>query len=351
MLLIIVLALGGAGLYLYNKQDKKEFVCLNGQTAIYEYYKNAVVLVDHKYSYKVSIKHGKPFSLDVDNDAFSGKEINGTGFFVSRDGRIVTNRHVVQPWSIEDYDPVPYLKEHIASILPDSVAPENAKAFIESHWEDYEGEEEEEPAAATVASTDSTKPATPATTDTSKMVAVVDSVQKPAAPTAVAMIKEEDIEITPSSDEISVAFHGSSDNWWPCKMITFAKEDGVDIGVLQLEAENTPEEVLHIVDLKNAITDDGSLKPGNKAVLIGYPMGTDLANTRKGIMVQAYEGQINKESDGISIQYNVTSTHGASGSPVFNECGQLIAVNYAGMDQTQGYNFGIVAKYALKLVK
>ena len=94
-----------------------------------------------------------------------------------------------------------------------------------------------------------------------------------------------------------------------------------------------------------------AIKPGTKAVLIGYPMGMTLANTRKGIKVQVYEGQINKESDGISLQYNVTSTHGASGSPVFNECGNLIAVNYAGYDEAQGYNFGIVAKHAINLVE
>ncbi len=80
-------------------------------------------------------------------------------------------------------------------------------------------------------------------------------------------------------------------------------------------------------------------------------MGMTLANTKRGILVQVYEGQINKETDGVSIQYNITSTHGASGSPVFNECGELIAINYAGFDEAQGYNFGIVAKYALMLAK
>ena len=85
--------------------------------------------------------------------------------------------------------------------------------------------------------------------------------------------------------------------------------------------------------------------------MLGYPMGTTLASTKKGIRVQIYEGQINKESDGTSLQYNITSTHGASGSPVINDCGQLIAVNYAGFDQAQGFNFGIVAKHALELFK
>lgn len=78
--------------------------------------------------------------------------------------------------------------------------------------------------------------------------------------------------------------------------------------------------------------------------MIGYPLGEDLAQTISGIKVQLYNGQISKESDGTKIQYNVTSTHGASGAPVFNNCGQLIAVNFSGVEKVQGYNFGIIAK-------
>ena len=84
---------------------------------------------------------------------------------------------------------------------------------------------------------------------------------------------------------------------------------------------------------------------GQKAIMVGYPLGMDLAQTNSGIKVQLYNGQISKESDGNKIQYSITSTHGASGAPVFNECGQLIAVNFSGVDQVQGINFGIVAKH------
>ncbi|MEZ0129306.1 serine protease, partial [Flavobacterium sp. LBUM151] len=91
--------------------------------------------------------------------------------------------------------------------------------------------------------------------------------------------------------------------------------------------------------------DDASLNPGQKAIMVGYPLGMDLAQTNSGIKVQLYDGKISKESDGNKIQYSITSTHGASGAPVFNECGQLIAVNFSGVDEVQGFNFGIVAKH------
>lgn len=60
--------------------------------------------------------------------------------------------------------------------------------------------------------------------------------------------------------------------------------------------------------------------------------------------------QIGKISDKYEIQYNAPSFHGASGSPVFNQKGQLIAVNYAGMEKAQGYNFGIIATHINKLL-
>lgn len=345
LIIVLALALAGAGLFIYNNnRAQKELTCINGETAIYEYYKSAVVLVKHKFSYKISVKHCTPFTLHTDDGDLAGSEVSGTGFFVSKDGKIVTNRHVVQPWTAMSYDPSQYLKAHIASILPDSVASDSVQAFLERHWGNYDDDEQEYNANADTAK----QPAA----DTSK-AGVADNTAEhtDSSSKTVAMVKEQDIEVVPVSDEISVALHGSMDEWLPCKLVTFSKEDGVDIGILQLTSEKLPRSVDHLVDLQTAITDDASLRPGNKAILVGYPMGTELANTRRGILVQAYEGQINKESDGTTLQYNVTSTHGASGSPVFNECGQLIAVNYAGVDATQGYNFGIVARYAKELVR
>nr|WP_228376367.1 serine protease [Chryseobacterium sp. JAH] len=144
--------------------------------------------------------------------------------------------------------------------------------------------------------------------------------------------------------DISVAVHNSAEEWLPSTIEKISEDPSVDLGVLQLTSKETPNTVVNIIDLQNAVTDDKTLRPGEKAVMIGYPLGEDLAQTISGIKVQLYNGQISKESDGTKIQYSVTSTHGASGSPIFNNCGQLIAVNFSGVEQVQGYNFGIIAK-------
>ncbi|WP_264564262.1 S1 family peptidase [Flavobacterium sp. N3904] len=341
----------------WAKFHKKEVVCLNNQTEIYEKYKDAVVLVKHTYALQISIKGSEPFQITVDDSSFEDKTISGTGFFVSDDGKIVTNHHVAEPWKYTEpkNDDFSDLKDHIAAVLPDSIDKKDYKTYLESHWNDYyqnEGEEdyseEDAPVAETapVANVDSTS----VNSEVNDLIADNQSEEK-AVTSQITYTKIEDIEIVPKTVEISVALHGSKDDWLECKVFKIADGDEVDVAILQLTSEKLPDSVSDIVDLENAVKDDATLKPGTNAILIGYPMGLQLANTRRGIKVQVYEGQINKESDGVSVQYNVTSTHGASGSPVFNECGQLIAINYAGYDEAQGYNFGIVAKHAMSLMQ
>lgn len=341
----------------WAKFNKKEVVCLNSQTQIYEKYKDAVVLVKHTYALQISIKGSEPFQIEVDDNSFEEKTISGTGFFVSEDGKIVTNHHVAEPWKYTEpkTDDFSELKNHIAAILPDSIDKKEYKTYLESHWEDYyhdeeEGDYSEEEAAAENAAPVANVDSTTVNSEVSDLIA--DNKSEESAVTSQIIYTSPDvIEIVPNTVEISVALHGSKDDWLSCKVLKIATEDEVDVAILQLANETLPTSVKDIVDLDNAVKDDASLKPGTNAILIGYPMGMQLANTRKGIKVQVYEGQINKESDGVSVQYNVTSTHGASGSPVFNECGQLIAVNYAGYDEAQGYNFGIVAKHAMTLME
>ncbi|MBE8725032.1 serine protease [Flavobacterium sp. KB82] len=327
-------------------------ICLDSDTKVYDQYKDAVVLIKHSYGYFAKIK-GTEIPISVE-DARE-ETVFGTGFFVDRDGKIVTNSHVLQPWNSSNEQQekvnatIRNVRLKIASILTTDVTEDQYQSFIERNWRiasaydegegegDYEGEGEEttEESAGEefVSSNEQEAETDSATTDIAAAIPVKEYVSK------------DDIEVYVKTIEIAVALHDSNDEWLNCEIEKVSEDANIDLGTLSLQNHSTPASVVNIINLDNAVKDDASLSPGQKAIMVGYPLGMDLAKTDSGIKVQLYDGKISKESDGNKIQYSITSTHGASGAPIFNECGELIAVNFSGIDEVQGFNFGIVAKH------
>ncbi|MTH16451.1 trypsin-like serine protease [Flavobacterium sp. LC2016-01] len=348
---IILLSAAGFFGFKYFKTETKT-VCLGTDTKIYDTYKDAVVLVKHKYGYFAKI-NGKEFQLNVE-DA-KEETIYGTGFFVDANGSMLTNKHVLQPWNSSDEETekvnttISNLRMKVASILTKDVSEDQYESFIDSNWShasvsydegegegDYEESDEEtsEPAGEEFVSSNETPADTAqASTDIAASIPVKD------------YVSIDEIEVYVKTINIEVALHNSDNEWLTCEIKKVSEDTNIDLGILQLADQQTPASVTNVINLDNAVDDDKSLAPGQKAIMVGYPLGMDLAQTNSGIKVQLYNGQISKESDGNTIQYSITSTHGASGAPVFNECGQLIAVNFSGVDQVQGINFGIVAKH------
>ncbi|MCO4293495.1 serine protease [Solitalea sp. MAHUQ-68] len=339
---------------LWSGTSTDSLKCGLSQTAIYEKYKNSVVLVANSYVYEVSIKGSEPIQFTVtdggeiapyDQYANNPITITGTGFFVSKDGKLVTNRHVASPWTVNASNDFSAIKATISYMVPDDIEPAQIANYIKQHWTDEITEGNEDEWEAIQSSPDSSV----AKADSSSSDITINIPERKTHHS----LDTNQISIKGKIVRLGIAMHNSKaknvEDFIPCEFISQSEDPNVDVAILQTLSHNLPSKVKNIIDLSLAANDDTEIKPGAKAVMIGYPMGMQLAGTIKGIKVQVYEGEVNKESDGFAVQYNITSTHGASGSPVFDDCGRLIAVNFAGYDQAQGFNFGVVAKYALAL--
>lgn len=344
--------IGAAFLYFTSKDSKEEteFVCVKNDTEIYERFKNATVLVKHTFQCKVKI-NDKEFTINFPDAPL--ETIYGTGFFIESQSNepnpIITNRHVIVPWEdetqSEEYNKrMNNVRMKIASILTTDISPDDYQSFIESNWEKgrisfegesegYEGEGEELVASSSQNDTSDNFDKTQAADD------IASTIEEKI------YISIDNIEVTMETTSLSIAFHNSNDVWYNCSILQVSNEPNIDLAAI------ISEEVSQNYISGNGIEENESaIIPGQKVFMLGFPMGEEFAKSENGYKVQFYKGEVSRESDGVKIQYSIPSAGGASGSPVFNECGKLIAVNFGGIEKMENYNFGVLAKFVSNLV-
>jgi serine protease Do len=327
-------------------------VCFEKDTEIYDYYKKAVVLIKHEYSYVVKI-NGTEFVLSAED--LPVQKTYGTGFLVDSNGLIATNKHVLEPWNSGEEEgktnrDLSNIRMKIASILTTDINPEDYESFIEANWSrgrihfegEGEGEGEEYPEGENTNESSEGGEEFVSSNDFDEEKAkedIASTIEEKV------YVSESDIEVSVRTINLSVAFHGSEDTWHDCEIKKLSDDSDIDLGLIQSGIRSDV-----YVPLDTFFNSDVELKPGEKVFMLGFPLGEDFAKSNTGLKVQFYKGEISRETDGTKIQYSIPSTGGASGSPVFNQCGNLIAINYSGVDQVDNYTFGIVAKHLTKLI-
>ena len=267
-------------------------------------YKNTAVLVYH--SYLLEAKVGDEVTLFTvgpngfdyyDPSVNSPIAITGTGFFISDNGEIITNRHVALPW---EYDAE---KDRLV---------EAYKTLIRKNVTSTEGLQ-------------------------------------------YALKTLNDIEVKGRTVYLGIALNEShvesTDDFIKCSFLKESGDKKIDVALLQTNSHTTPQKVTAYFDVNDAVIDEKEIKNGSEIFLIGYPAGLTLAETNKGIMANCQNGIVTRDPDGIDFGHNVPTIGGASGSPIFNNKGRLIGINYQGMTNTQGFNMAILAKYIKKITE
>lgn len=276
---------------------------------IYAKYKNSTVLLIGFYYYKVSAgnldleKAGLPTEViwanntiqKVDGMRSRMKSFTGTGFFVSNDGKIVTNLHIVRPWLFD--------KE---------------LSFISDKY---------------------------------KMLIATLATENPALNAFTSQIKVEGV-----MSYIGMLPNGayfSEENLKQCRELVGHDNIEKDVAILQLETKRLPDTNCNIVDMSQAVIYDSEIRVGSHIYTMGFPFGLSLQDlkTSKGIRILANGGSITQECTEYSFGFNAPSYGGASGSPIFNAKGQLIGVLNSGMTNSQGFNYGIKAVHAKELLE
>lgn len=337
---------------------------------LYNECSSGVVMVVNQYYHKITLPTGKEwyfsdFDEDGDlkdwtmdkNEILEKRQVlTGTGFFVSDKGTILTNNHVANPHiAVKDAkNSVRRVFSAMGEILNIAMQElsdkfdtlEQSKSdcvqynpFLQEYYVDENKLNEIKAEQAQLKEQyDDYK-------ETKEALKTMDLSDLSVETICELGIAYNDTYVTKFSDLV------------PCVVIKVSDKENIDLATLQLKNKQTPEgkhifavneeqDESFLDKIKNLFSDDDAkeMKTGQKLYMIGYNAGFTASNTSQGIKAQITGGTISQMPDEDKMMYTIPSLPGSSGSPVLNEYGQLVAVNFAGIRDTQNFNYGIQLK-------
>lgn len=262
-------------------------------STIYSLYQNAVALVEVEYFVRIEsaanslyVGLGDNGTITISKTQSDLKPLSsqGTAFYVDSTGLLITNHHVVQPWrydnKLQDYFNKKLKPLIIAALQNKGYSNPNPIFKGELHA----------------------------------------------------------IYIYPNGKSFS------PENRIHCSIHKIADVEEIDLASIQINSHILP---ARATVLANSVLekDEKKIEVNTSAYVIGFPLGDALAVNEDNVLnCSSTTGSFTQNPATYYIQFSAAVASGASGSPVFNQYGKLVAVTYLGSKE-QSFNRGILAKY------
>lgn len=324
---------------------------------------SGVVLVQNQSYYEVVLSNGESLYFtgfdkdgDIDGLEFSEDSVKtatsyGTGFFVSETGQIVTNAHVVSN-IVTDKE----VNKSVSKVI------KGIKSVVVMAYNKLKDEYAEAQEAYNIANV----------SDEVSYETFVrirdyrDGIEEKLENCRSYYYELDDIRPSESEikyhNEISIALNDTYvTNQKDFKSCVITKTDAEhDLAIIQLKDKKTPEdryifevpeadpieEYSFVEELTGKVSDDKN----SRLFMSSFNLGPTLALTKEGVKSQFNNGTISQRTDE-RLMYSIPTLPGSSGSPVVNRQAQLVAINYAGLNGTQNFNYGIRVKYLRLLLE
>lgn len=347
--LLALLAWGGYELYQYLHKDEipswaelNKGVVLLRSDVVYHVdtgLAEKTGFSDFYFNYNENEKTIFNFTFDVNKAVFDSGW--GTGFFISEDGLIATNRHVAAPIPPEEV--VPMLKDLFVSMR--DIYSDKAQKFQKelNQYGSYRMLSKENALIL-----DQRQDSLDYYTQAAKFYdRIVD----------LANYKVEVICRTYAAFDNSMIGHTVNEQTFhPCTCLAYGEPGDVssnDLAVIQLnEKEKIMPKDAYIFEIPD--TDPfADNKEGNEDYeiwVLGYNNGPALAGMKTGIHPQHVNGSILSTNEKYRVGYNAGIMGGTSGGPVVNKERKLVAINNSGL-RGSNLNFGVRTTFLRELLE
>ncbi len=348
---------------------------------LYKEEASGVVMVLNKFYYNVTLPSGEHlyFSNIEQDGTLTGltDDINeirkncgyltGTAFFINDRGMLLTNRHVASPIIDEAQvkqslmNIIRYVKSLYESRMSylsdqyDALESQKQECVSEDYWGNVEVDQQR---LSQIESEQSELQQ-----QYNVAMQARDGVGDQLDPSCITIHPICELGIAYNDSYVSTESDFLGKN--PCNVVRLSTDEDTDLALLQLRSEKTPDKCYvfsvdgqkdqshwwNIFKKKSELPSPDTPKIDQQLYMIGFNAGIVLANTRKGIKVQMTGGRITQMPDGTRLLYSIPTMQGSSGSPVVDERGNLVGVNFAKLNGTDNFNFGIPLQKVRRFVK